>query len=102
MPVATPSAAELDGSFWREGMAMFAHYLAPWLQLADDARYQATVDRVASLEPAVIAGCHTPTITGAQVAEAVSLTRTVPTAAVPPQPGQAVLDEIVAAVLQPV
>ena len=90
----TPRAEDLDAEFWAAGLAMFAQYVSPWLQLVDDAKYQATVDRVAALGATTIAGCHTPTLSGAQVVRAIELTRGVPTAVVPAQPDQAVLEEI--------
>jgi flavorubredoxin len=87
-------AAELDRAFWTEGIAMFGQYVAAWLPLVDDARYQTTVDRVAALRPAVLAGCHTPAVTGARVAEAIEVTRRTPTMSVAAQPDQAVLEQI--------
>jgi hypothetical protein len=86
--------AELDGGFWADGMAMFGQYVSPWLDLVDDARYQRTVDRIEALAPVAIAGCHTPAIRASHVARAVHVTRLTPSLAVPPQPDQAVLDEI--------
>jgi flavorubredoxin len=88
--------ADLDASFWTDGMAMFHNYVSPWLALVDDARYQATVDRVAALGIEAIAGCHTPVVPAALVPAAIAAARRAPTAEFPPQPGQAVLDEILA------
>lgn len=95
-PMLTPlhDAAEIEQGFWRDGLAMFGQYVSPWLDLVDDARYQATVDRVAALGATTLAGCHTPAVTGARVAEAIDVTRRIPTATVPAQPDQAVLDQI--------
>jgi flavorubredoxin len=97
-PMATPvrDVAELDPTAWIEGIHMFARYVSPWLTLVDDARYQRTVDRIAALQPQVIAGCHTPVIGARHVAGALDATRQAPTAVVPPQPDQSVLDAIVA------
>ncbi len=86
--------ADLDPEFWAAGMAMFDRYVSPWLELVDDARFQATVDRVAALQPTTIVGCHTPVIDAGHVARAIAATRVSPTATVPPQPDQAVLEEI--------
>jgi flavorubredoxin len=97
-PMVTPvrEVSELpDGDFWRDGINMFDRYVSAWLPLVDDARFQATVDRVAALAPTVMAGCHTPVIRGAeQVAAAIAATRLSPTADVPAQPDQAVLEQI--------
>lgn len=86
--------ADLDRDMWCEGMAMFSQYVSPWLALVDDARYQATVDRVEALRPTVLVGCHTPAVTGRLVADAIDITRRTPQMTVPPEPDQAVLDQI--------
>jgi flavorubredoxin len=91
-PVA--DAAELEHRFWVDGMAMFGRYVSPWLDLVDDRRYQATVDRIDALRPLVLAGCHTPAVTGRRVTEAIETARRIPTMSVPPQPDQAVLEQI--------
>ena len=76
-------------------MPMFDQYVSPWLTLVDDAKYQATVDRVAALHPTVIAGCHTPVVRGADLlARAIEQTRLAPTATFDPEPDQALLDDI--------
>ena len=75
-------------------MLMFDQYVSPWVTMVDDAKFQTTVDRVAALQPTVMAGCHTPAIRGDRVGTALATTRTVPTAVVPPQPDQAVLEQI--------
>jgi flavorubredoxin len=86
--------ADLEAGFWLEGMAMFDRYVSPWLELVDDGRFQATVDRVEALAPTTLVGCHTPVVHGDRVSRAIAATRDVPTAVVPPQPDQSVLDEI--------
>lgn len=95
-PMLTPvrDAAELDPAFWDEGMAMFNQYVAPWITMTDDAKFQATVDRVEALGVSTIAGCHTPVIGRAHVDRAIAATRRSPFAMVPSQPDQAVLDQI--------
>ena len=85
---------EIDEAFWTDGMHMFDQYVSPWVKIVDDAKFQATVDRVAALHPTVMAGCHTPAIHGDRVARALATTRTTPTAVVPPEPDQAVLEQI--------
>jgi flavorubredoxin len=85
----------LDEGFWHDGMAMFNTYVSPWLAMVDERRYAATVDRVAQLAPTVMAGCHTPVIPGTHIAAALDVARRTPSMAVPAQPDQAVLDEIV-------
>jgi flavorubredoxin len=94
MPVPVRTADDLDEAAWIDGMAMFDHYVSPWLTLVDDARFQATVDRVAALAPTVMAGCHTPVIAGERVGAALAAARLLPGRTVPPQPDQAVLEQI--------
>jgi flavorubredoxin len=85
---------ELDPGFWGEGMAMFSRYVSPWLELVDDAKFQKTVDRIEQLGAQVLAGCHTPVVGRAHVAQALEFTRRSPNATIQPQPDQEVLDQI--------
>ncbi|WP_019877063.1 MBL fold metallo-hydrolase [Sporichthya polymorpha] len=90
-----PVVDEFDQDFWFEGIATFGQYVSPWLLLADERRWQATVDRVAALDPTVVVGCHTPAVMGRdRVAQAIEATRRTPSTVVAAQPDQAVLDEI--------
>ena len=95
-PMLTPirDVVELDDAFWRDGTAMFGQYVSPWVTMVDDAKFQRTVDRVEALHPTTILGCHTPVIAEDRVARALATTREIPTAIVPPQPDQAVLEQI--------
>ncbi|HEY5874904.1 MAG TPA: MBL fold metallo-hydrolase [Ilumatobacteraceae bacterium] len=94
MPTPVSDVAEIDRTVWTEGMATFNQYISPWLMLADEARFQQTVDRIAALDPVAIAGCHTPVVRERHVADAISITRGTRGVSVPPQPDQAVLDQI--------
>ena len=95
-------AAELDEAFYVEGINTFDRYVSPWLELVDNARFQVTVDRVAALTPKVIAGCHTPAVTGDRVSAAIAATRRSPSAEILPEPDQTVLEQIQAALSAPV
>lgn len=86
--------ADLDPQFWTELVATFSQAVAPWIQIADDAKYQATVDRIAALGASTIAGCHTPVIRRSHVDHALAATRVAPVAPAAPLPDQAVLDQI--------
>lgn len=95
MPVPVTDVEELADDVWERGMATFSNYVSPWLRIVDDTRYQATVDRVASLRPTVLVGCHTPVVRGAdRVSRAIEHARLAPTACFDPEPGQTVLEEI--------
>jgi len=95
-PMLTPirDVAELDPVFWDEGMLMFNQYVSPWVTIADDRKYQATVDRVQALDASYIVGCHTPVIRRGQVDGALDAARRTGSATVPPQPDQTVLEQI--------
>jgi flavorubredoxin len=96
-PMLTPArtVSDFDPEFWAGGIHTFDRYVSPWLELVDDARFQATVDRVQALAPTAMAGCHTPAILGRdRVDAALAATRLSPTAEIQPQPDQAVLDQI--------
>jgi flavorubredoxin len=95
-PMLTPvrTVDEIDTEFWVQGLHTFARCVSPWLTLVADDRFQATVDRVAALHPSVMAGCHTPAISGRRVAAAIATVRQSPTANVPDEPDQAVLEQI--------
>ena len=90
----TTHVADMDLGFWAEGMPMFNQYVAPWLQLVDDDKFQLTVDRIEALGATAIAGCHTPIIGRDLVGQAIDMTRKSADAMVAPQPDQAVLDQI--------
>ena len=95
-PMLTPvrNVDELDTDFWLDGMATFNQYVSPWITLTDDAKFQATVDRVEALGACAMAGCHTPVIGRPHVDRAIATTRLSPSATVAPQPDQDVLDQI--------
>jgi hypothetical protein len=95
-PMLTPvrDVDELDPGFWDEGMATFNQYVSPWITLTDDAKFQATVDRIEALGASSIVGCHTPVIGRRDIDRAIVATRRSPFAEVAPQPDQAVLDHI--------
>lgn len=82
---------ELDADQWAEGVATFNQWVSPWVGLVDDARFQATVDRIEALAPRAIAGCHTPLTTRERLADALSITRRAPAIEFAPQPDEAVL-----------
>jgi flavorubredoxin len=93
-PVST--VADLDPTFWEEGMAMFAyHALAPYLPLLDLAKFRALCDEIQALGATTIATAHSPLITEPMVDQAFALMRRLPEMAEPPCPDHAVLEAIV-------
>jgi len=100
MPGPVRTVEELELVPWLEGIHVLSRYISPWLELVDDGRFQRTVDRIEALQPEVLAGCHTPAVPRGYVQDALAATRTAPTAIVPPQPDQSLLD-VLQAVLEP-
>lgn len=94
MPVPVRDVAALELTPWLEGIHTFAQYISPWLDMVDDAKFQRAVDRIEALNPQHIAGCHTPVIGPSHVGTAIAATRIAPSAVVPPQPDQSVLEGI--------
>lgn len=94
MPTPVRDVAELEATFWEQGMPTFNQWVAPWMTIADDRKFQATVDRVEALGASTLAGCHTPLIGHSHVDRAIAATRRSAAVDVAPQPDQAVLDQI--------
>ncbi|MCU1359938.1 MAG: putative flavodoxin [Ilumatobacteraceae bacterium] len=88
----------IDRGFWEQGFAMFAKYVSPWTDMVEDAKFTETVRRIEQLDITAIAGCHTPTIGADHIAPAFELMHTFRSQAVAPEPDQAVLDQIIAAI----
>ncbi len=87
----------LDPAAWAEGFATFQSWNSPWVSLVDPEAFAVECRRVETLRPSAIATAHGPTIEASHVQRAFEMLRALPGTAVPPQPGQPVLDEIVAA-----
>jgi flavorubredoxin len=94
VPVTGPveNVAEIPHEQWQMGVGMFSTLLSPWYAIADPAKFGKTVEKVASLDPSIVATAHGPIVTGANVSELFDITRNVP--GMPPfeAPGQAMLD----------
>jgi flavorubredoxin len=89
---------ELDNAFWQELMYVFAMgAVSPWLAMLDPAKFNASVDRVQSLDITTIAACHTPVIEGEYIDKAFARIRELPTMDFPELPNQMVLEQILAA-----
>lgn len=97
----TEFADQLDPEFWAEGFASFQAWNSPWVTLLDRTAFAGECRRIEDLRPTVIATAHGPTIAGPDVRTALEMMRAMPSVTVPPQPGQVVLDEIVAAMTAP-
>lgn len=93
----TAFVADLDPDQWAEGFATFNLWNSPWVSLVDTDLFGIECRRVEQLRPATIASTHGPTIEAPQVQKAFDMVRGLPAAPVPPQPDQATLDQIQAA-----
>ena len=94
MIVPVSDVCELDQGMWSMGMPTFNRALSPWIEVADEAKFLKSVDRIAQLGASTIAGCHTPAIGRAHVATAIEATRQSLHAETVPLPDQAMLDQI--------
>ena len=92
----TAFVEQLDPGFWAEGFNSFQHWNSPWVSIVDRDTFASECRRIEELCPTTIATAHGPTIDGEHVARAFELLRSVPTSQAPPQPGQVVLDQIIA------
>jgi flavorubredoxin len=97
----TAFVEDLDPEEWAGGFNTFARWNSPWVDLVDPDRFAAECRRIEELPLHAIAGTHGPTIEASDLAQAHALLRDAPRAVVPPQPGQDVLDEIVASMTAP-
>jgi len=93
----TAFVEDLDPSDWQQGFATFNAWNSPWVSLVDRDRYLAECRRVLDLPLSAIATTHGPTIEASNIEMAADMLRRLPDVAAPPQPGQEVLDQIVAA-----
>lgn len=93
----TAFVEELDPDEWAGGLTTFALWNSPWVNLVDPAAFAASCRRIEDLPLHAIAGTHGPTIEASNLMAAHELLRAVPTAVAPPQPDQAVLDQMLAA-----
>jgi flavorubredoxin len=96
-PVMAPAddVADLDPGFWTGVVPSATRSMTPWLDLVDPAKWTDAVDATQRLGVTTIASCHSPLITGANVACAFDLLRAAPTAPGMPMPGQADLDAMI-------
>jgi flavorubredoxin len=102
-PVMAPAddVADLDAGYWAGVVPSATRSMTPWIDLVDERKWIAAVDATEALGVRTIASCHSPLITGDDVATAFDLLRQAPTAPPMPLPGQADLEAILAAVAGP-
>ena len=97
VPHAVDEVSQLDRDVFEDGFSLFQRMLSPWAADVAPERWQASIDRVAALQPKVIASAHGPLVRRGDVARALDLLAELPGAPAPDQPGQAQLEAILAA-----
>lgn len=80
VPAHLEQSADLPDDAFTEGQLLGGRLVAAWHPWLDERRYQAHVNSVQALPIKVIAGCHTPAITGARIGAAFDVVRRLPTA----------------------
>ncbi len=93
----TAFVADLDPEAWAGGFVAFQGWNSPWVSMVELDAFNVQCRRIEELRPTAIAGCHSPTIEASHVQRAFEMLRAMPTAAIPPQPGPAVLHEMIEA-----
>ncbi len=96
VPAATEFVADLDPDFWADGFATFQSWNSPWVSLVDRDRFSATCRQIEQIGVTNIATVHGPTIGPAHIERAFEMLRAMPDCSTPPQPGQPMLDELIA------
>ena len=84
-----------------ETFSMFNSLISPWHQWLDPVRYGRHIDAVAALGATTITSAHGPVLTGAAITDAFQRVRAMAGAPRMMPPGQATLDELVAAAITP-
>jgi flavorubredoxin len=87
---------ELDTEFWTQSFYMAQSMLSPWHTMADEAKFNKAVDRIAELNLTAIAAAHTPIVSGKRIAEAFDLLRKLPSQPETQMPTQADLEQMIA------
>jgi flavorubredoxin len=92
------NVAELDHDFWAESFLYEGRSAVGWHALLDPDKFDAQVAQTAYLSPSVVASAHGPVLTGEYVGEAFDMTRQLVRMAPVEQPGQPLLELMIAAV----
>jgi flavorubredoxin len=99
VPHAVDEVSELDRDVWEDGFHLFHRLLSPWATELDPVRWRAAIGRVEALHPKVLASAHGPVARRGDVARSIELLADLPGMAEAPVPGQAQLDQVVAAMV---
>ena len=92
---------DLPPGFVREGFLQAQRMGSPWVRLLDPAKYEAHLDTVRSLDPAVAVGAHGLPLSGGDIGSAFSLFTELPHLPAPELLGQGDLDALLAIMTTP-
>lgn len=95
----TAMVSDLDPGFWAEGFAAFQAWNSPWVSMLESSAFVKACRRIEDLGVRSIATCHGPTIGEESLDRAFEMMRAMPHVDAPPQPGQPVLEEIIASIV---
>ena len=99
-PGAVHRVEDLPQDLYEESFLFFNSLVSPWHQFLDPARYNRHVDTIEALKPRAIASAHGPILVGDAIHDAFDRVRSLAGEPIIAPPGQAALDEILAAVTQ--
>jgi flavorubredoxin len=90
--------AELDHDFWVQSFLTDGRLAVGWHTLVDPDRFDAHIAQTADLQPSVLASSHGPVLTGEFVGEAFDMIRRLGRIEPLEQPGQPMLELMIAAI----
>lgn len=96
----TAMVSDLDPGFWTEGFTAFQAWNSPWVSMLASDAFDRACRRIEDLGVTTIASGHGPTVGPESLERAFEMMRAMPFVDAPPQPGQFVLDEIIASILR--
>jgi flavorubredoxin len=96
---AVHDVADLPPDLYDETFSLFNSLVSPWHQWLDPEPYRRHADGVQGLGARTVASAHGPVLTGDAIADAFDRVRAMAGAPIVEPPGQAALDEILAAML---
>jgi flavorubredoxin len=90
---------DIPRDLYEETFVLFNSMVSPWHQFLDPVRYGRHVDTVQALGPQAVASAHGPILTGAEIGWAFDRVKAMAGQPITAPPGQAVLDEMIAALV---
>lgn len=96
VPEPTGLVADLASDVWRDGFVHFHQWNSPWFEAVDIHWWRRAIARLQARNLSAIASCHGPAICGSDVDVAIDLLRELPAMPSVGQPGQGLLDRLVA------